>query len=118
MNSDIEQQLKQKEQRIKELQLQIEHQQAAIKEYEKRLQYFQNALQQANQRLDTTAEFSKRKRGRPALLEEQREQVRVLVTQGMSYRKVHEITGISLGMISSIMQDESQRKNRRGGIDD
>lgn len=103
MNSDIEQQ-------IKELTLQIEHQQAVIKEYEKRLQYFQNALQQANQRLDTTGEFSKRKRGRPALLEEQRQQVRVLVNQGMSYRKVHEITGISLGMISSIMQGEAAKE--------
>lgn len=107
MSSDIEQQLKQKEQRIKELQLQIEYQQDTIKDYEQRLQYFQNALQQVNQRFDTTGEFSKRKRGRPALLEEQREQVRVLVNQGMSYRKVHEITGISLGMISSIMQDKS-----------
>lgn len=107
MNSDMEQQLKQKEQRIKELQLQIEYQQDTIKDYEQRLQYFQNALQQANQRLDTTGELSKRKRGRPALLEEQRQQVRVLVSQGMSYRKVHEITGISLGMISSIMQDKS-----------
>ncbi len=94
MNSDIEQQLKQKEQRIKELTLQIEHQQAAIEEYEKRLQYFQ----------------TKRKRGRPALLEEQRQQVRVLVNQGMSYRKVHEITGISLGMISSIMQGEAAKE--------
>lgn len=94
MNRDIEQQLKQKEQRIKELTLQIEHQQAAIEEYEKRLQYFQ----------------TKRKRGRPALLEEQRQQVRVLVNQGMSYRKVHEITGISLGMISSIMQGEAAKE--------
>ncbi len=94
MNRDIEQQLKQKEQRIKELTLQIEHQQAAIEEYEKRLQYFQ----------------TKRKRGRPALLEEQRQQVRVLVNQGMSYRKVHEITGISLGMISSIMQGETAKE--------
>ena len=80
---------------------------STIKGYEQRLQYFQNALQQVNQGFDTTGEFSKRKRGRPALLEEQREQVRVLVNQGMSYRKVHEITGISLGMISSIMQDKS-----------
>lgn len=94
MNRDIEQQLKQKEQRIKELTLQIEHQQAAIEEYEKRLQYFQ----------------TKRKRGRPALLEEQRQQVRVLVNQGMSYRKVHDITGISLGMISSIMQGEAAKE--------
>ena len=108
--SKAEQQLKEQEEYIKKLKLQIEHQQNTIKAYEQRLQYFQNALQQANQRQEKEEALSKRKRGRPALLKEQREQVRVLVNQGLSYRKVHEMTGISLGMISSIVKDETAKE--------
>ena len=92
---------------IRELELQIEHQQNVIEQYERRLLYLKNALEEANQKLEeNTATKPKKKRGRPALPIEQKSRVRELVKEGMSYRKVHEQTGISLGMISAIMKDK------------
>lgn len=93
---------------IRKLEVQIEHQQKIIEQYKQRLTYFQNMLEQAEQVREEADGLSsvKRKRGRPSLSEKQRNQARMLVNQGMSYRRVHEITGISLGMISAIMKDE------------
>lgn len=92
---------------IKELELQIEHQQNVIEQYERRLIYLKNALEEANRKLkEGNVSKPKKKRGRPALSMEQKRQVRELVQHGMSYRKVHEQTGISLGMISAIMKDK------------
>lgn len=104
----LKRKLEEKEAYIKKLELQIEHQKNTISQFEKRVLYFEDALEQANQRLDAAEHQPKvkRKRGRPALSGEQRKQVASLVHQGMSYRKVQEITGISLGMISAIMKDE------------
>lgn len=107
--TNLNQQMEEKESYIKQLELQIEYQENTIRQYEKRLLYFKNALKQANQKLDDMEHQQKvkRKRGRPALSGEQRKQVVSFVHQGFSYRKVQEMTGISLGMISAIMKDET-----------
>lgn len=96
---------------IRELELQIADQKHKIEQYERELFFLTNALEEANQKIKNmkSQDVKNKKRGRPSVDESRREMVRELVQQGMSYRKIHEMTGLSLGSISGIMKQAERR---------
>ncbi|MGN0153903.1 MAG: hypothetical protein ACI4A3_05590 [Lachnospiraceae bacterium] len=100
---------------IRELEIQITNQQRKIEQYERELFFLTKALEEANQKMENMKlqdGKNKKRRGRPSVDGNRREMVRELVQQGMSYRKVHDMTGLSLGSISAIINETAEQNSK------
>lgn len=101
---------------IRELELQITDQKHKIERYERELFFLTKALEEANQKIENMKSQdgkNKKRRGRPSVDESRREMVRELVQQGMSYRKIHDMTGLSLGSISAIINETTEKNSKK-----
>lgn len=92
---------------IEKLEQQIKKQQDIITQYEREIFYLTKIVEEKNRRvneLEAKGYGKKRRRGRPNLSDEQKSRILELVKEGNSYRKIHELTGASLGAISGVVK--------------